>query len=55
MPLLSIPDGDIDPAQIVPLKKLLTDNTDVFVLNDDKLGCTDLVQQVIKMGSHFRI
>ena len=54
-PLLSLPDGDIDIAQIVLLKKLLADNIDVFVLNNDKLGCTDLVQHVIKMGSHFRI
>ena len=40
---------------MVPLKKLLTDNTDVFVLNDEKLGCTGLVQHVIKIGSHFQI
>ena len=52
---LSLPESDVNPAQMVQLKKLLADNTDVFALNDVKLGCTDLVQHAIETGSHSSV
>ena len=34
------------------LKELLANNTDVFAVCDNELGCTDLVKHMIDTGDH---
>lgn len=50
--ILGLDQGCLPDDHFLSLKKLICANTDVFTLEDEKLGHTDLVQHQVNTGDH---
>ena len=54
-PLLKVGDDSMQGQEIAKVKKLLLEANDLFVLEDDDLGCTGVVKHHINTEGHYPI